>query len=165
MATSLAGSIFGSLNVRGCSSVGFAMSGKAWSSPAGTVASFSVSVAMSASSVVMPWIGNPSGARLVSAFALVLSDTLEGFTGGRIRGPENFIALNEGCPGTWRCTVQRIDERADGAVTMTKISDADTSLFAVLFFELRYGRIAGAEEYFADNGPPHHDRSAFAERL
>ncbi len=82
----------------------------------------------------------------------------------RIRGPENFIALNENCPGAWRCTIQRVDEYADTVVTVTKISDGDTSLFAVSFFVVRHGQIVRAEEYFADNGPPPHDRSLFAER-
>ena len=82
----------------------------------------------------------------------------------RICGPENFIALNENYPGAWRCTVQRIDECADAVVTVTEISDGDTSLFAVSFFEVQCGRIVRAEEYFADNGLPPHDRSAFAER-
>ena len=82
----------------------------------------------------------------------------------RICGPENFIALNESYPGTWRCTVQRIDECADGVVTVTKISDVNTSLFAVSLFEVRCGRIVRAEEYFAYNGAPPHDRSAFTER-
>ena len=82
----------------------------------------------------------------------------------RIRGPENFIALNENYPGAWRCTVRRIDEYADTVVTVTEISDGDTSLIAVSFFVVRNGQIARAEEYFADNGPPPHDRSAFAER-
>ena len=82
----------------------------------------------------------------------------------RIRGPENFIALNENYPGAWRCTVRRIHECADAVVTVTEISDGETSLFAVSFFEVRYGLIVRAEEYFADNGLPPHDRSAFAER-
>ena len=82
----------------------------------------------------------------------------------RIRGPVNFIALNESYPGAWRCTVRRIDQCADTVVTVTEISDGETSLFAVSFFEVRDGLIARAEEYFAENGPPPFDRSAFAER-
>ena len=82
----------------------------------------------------------------------------------RIRGPENFIALNENYPGTWRCTVRRIDECADSVVTVTEIYDGDTSLFAVSFFVVRNGQIARSDEYFAENGPPPHDRAAFAER-
>lgn len=81
----------------------------------------------------------------------------------RICRPEKFIALNESYPGIWRCTVQRTDECADDVVTVTKISDDVTSLFAVSFFKVRDGRIVRAEEYFAYNGSPPHDRSAFAE--
>ena len=82
----------------------------------------------------------------------------------RIRGRENFIALNENYPGAWRCTVRRLEERPAGAVTVTEISDGRTALFAVSFFEVRDGRIVSAEEYFGDNGPPPFDRSAWAER-
>ena len=82
----------------------------------------------------------------------------------RIRSREDFIALNESYPGAWRCTVRRIDECADAVVTVTEISDSDTSLVAVSFLEVRHGRIVRAEEYFAEDGPPPFDRSAFAER-
>ena len=76
----------------------------------------------------------------------------------RIRGPGNFIGLNESHPGDWRCTVRRIDECADTVVTVTEIGDGETSLFAVSFLEVRDGRIARAEECFAENGPPPFDR-------
>ena len=82
----------------------------------------------------------------------------------RIRGRENLIALNEHYPGTWRCTVRRIEECAGGVVTVTEISDDRTTLFAVSFFEVHDGRIICAEEYFGDNGPPPFDRSAWTER-
>ena len=82
----------------------------------------------------------------------------------RIRGRENFIALNENYPGVWRCTVQRIEEHADGVVTVTEISDGETSLFALSFFDVRDGRIVGAQEYFAHNVPPPFDRSIWTER-
>ena len=86
----------------------------------------------------------------------------------RIRGRENFIALNENYPGHSRCTVRRIEECADGVATVTEIStqvgDDRVTLFAVSFFHARDGRIVGAEEYFSENGPPPFDRSAWAER-
>ena len=82
----------------------------------------------------------------------------------RIRGPENFIALNESYPDDWRCIVRRIEVCAATVVTVTKISDGDTGLVAVSFFEVRAGRIARAQEYFAENGHSPWDRSAFAER-
>ena len=82
----------------------------------------------------------------------------------RIRSREDFIALNESYPGTWRCTVRRVEECAGSVVTVTEISDGRTALFAVSFFEVRDGRIASAEEYFADNGTPPFDRTAWTER-
>ena len=82
----------------------------------------------------------------------------------RIRGRENFIALNESYPGAWRCTVRRADECGSTVVAVTEIGDGDTGLFAVSFLEVRNGRIVSAEEYFADNGCPPYDRSEFAER-
>ena len=65
----------------------------------------------------------------------------------------------------------RLDDRALRDIGITRFEAERlarrsiwTSLFAVSFFEVRYGRIVRAEEYFADNSPPPHDRSAFAER-
>ena len=82
----------------------------------------------------------------------------------RIPSREDFIALNESYPGSWRCTVRRIEEWAGGVVTVVEIGDGQTSLYAVSFFTVRDGRIVAAEEYFADDGPPPFDRSAWTER-
>ena len=82
----------------------------------------------------------------------------------RIRGRENFIALNESYPGAWRCGVRRVDEHADTVVTVTEISDGDSGLFALSFFQVRDGQIVTAEEYFADNASPPFERSALAQR-
>ncbi len=86
----------------------------------------------------------------------------------RIRGRENFIALNENYPGVSRCKVQRIEECAGGVVTVTEIEtetgDDRVAFFAVSFFSVQEGHIVAAEEYFAENGPPPFDRSAWAER-
>ena len=81
----------------------------------------------------------------------------------RIRSREDFIALNENYPGTWCCTVRRIEECAGGVVTVTEISDGRSALFAVSFLTVRDGRIAAAEEYFADNVRPPFDRAAWTE--
>ena len=82
----------------------------------------------------------------------------------RIRSREDFVTLNESYPGSWHCAVRRIEEWAGGVVTVTEIGDGQTSLFAVSFFAVRAGRIAAAEEYFGDNGPPPFDRSAWTQR-
>ena len=80
------------------------------------------------------------------------------------QGIESVDTDNENYPGVWRCTVRRIEERAGGVVTVTEIGDARTALFAVSFFRVRDGRIVAAEEYFAENGSPPFDRSAWTER-
>ena len=82
----------------------------------------------------------------------------------RIRGRENFVALNENYPGDSRCTVRRIEECDGGVVTVTEIANDGTTLFAVSFFSVRDGRIAAVEEYFSENGPPPFDRYDWAER-
>ena len=68
----------------------------------------------------------------------------------RIRSREDFIALNEHYPGSWRYRVRRIEEHAGGAVTVTEISNGKTGFFAVSFFTVRDGRITVAEEYFGE---------------
>ena len=113
---------------------------------------------MSDPRTLCPWL------RRFLAEHVVTERNLARNTRERIGGPGKFIDLNESYPGDWRCTVRRIDECADTVVTVTEISDGETSFFAVSFLEVRDGRIARAEEYFAENGPPPFDRSAFAER-
>ena len=49
-------------------------------------------------------------------------------------------------------------------MTVTEISDGETSLFALSFLDVRGGRIVGAQEYFAHNVPPPFDRSIWTER-
>ena len=48
---------------------------------------------------------------------------------------------------------------------VTEMSDGGTALFVVSFFEVRDGRIASAEECFADNTSPPFDRSAWTDML
>ena len=78
----------------------------------------------------------------------------------RIRGTGNFIALNENHPDARRCTARRIDECADAEVTDT--TEGKTYLVAVSVLEVQVSLVAGAQERFAENGPPPLDRSAFA---
>lgn len=81
----------------------------------------------------------------------------------RIRGLENFIALNEAYPGNWRCDVEKVIAVPKGAVTVTRIRDGDVAFIAVSFFEVTGDRIARAEEFFGDVAEPPFDRSAWAE--
>ena len=55
--------------------------------------------------------------------------------------------------------------RTEKGLIWMRIAMAGTALFAVSFFEVRDGRIARAEEYFADNTSPPFDRSARTDML
>jgi hypothetical protein len=86
-------------------------------------------------------------------------------TDERIVGPSNFIALNTNYPGKWRCTLLDLLADGDRIVTQVKISDGDTTLYALSFFTIEAGRISHAREYFADVMEPPFDRTAWTEPL
>jgi len=96
---------------------------------------------------------------LAEDFEAVWPNTCE-----RIYGAENFIALNEAYPGSWRCTVEDVKATSDGVVTTTRISDGSLEVFAISFLEVKDGRISRAVEYFCDVIEPPFDRSNWAER-
>ena len=87
-----------------------------------------------------------------------------------IRGAENFVALNEAYPGAWRCRLQRTERLSETRVTaLVEISNAledgnDERLYAIGFYDVAEGKIAAAEEYFADCAEPPFDRSEWAQR-
>ncbi len=82
----------------------------------------------------------------------------------RIRGPDNFIALNANYPGHWRCRVERVVVADGEAISLVEISDPSHRLYAVSFFTFAGGRIAGAREFFGDCGPPPFERDQWTER-
>ena len=97
----------------------------------------------------------------------LLSDNFEAIwpnTRERIRGPGNFIALNDAYPGSWRCTVEQARPIPNGVVTGTRISDGSVEVIAVSFFVMDDDRITRVEEYFSDVIDPPFDRSRWSER-
>jgi ketosteroid isomerase-like protein len=85
-------------------------------------------------------------------------------TGERIRGPANFIAVQENYPGRWRCTVEQLLESGDEAVTRTLISDGKSHTYALSFFTVRGGRIHRLTEFWADPYQPPPGRERWVER-
>ena len=85
-------------------------------------------------------------------------------TGELIRGPANFIAVQENYPGRWRCTVEHLVDSGDEAVTRTRVSDGKTHTFALSFFTLREGRIRRLTEFWADPYDPPPGRERWVER-
>lgn len=82
----------------------------------------------------------------------------------RIRGADNFIALNANYPGRWRCRVERIVVTGDEAISLVEISDPSHRLYAVSFFTFAGGRIESAREFFGDCGAPPFERGQWTER-
>ncbi len=73
-------------------------------------------------------------------------------SGERIRGRENFAALNAHHPaaGPWHFTVRYIVADADGAVSDVAVTDGVVRAHVVSFFEVRDDRIWRMIEYWPD---------------
>jgi ketosteroid isomerase-like protein len=73
-------------------------------------------------------------------------------SGERIRGRDNFIALNATYPaaGTWRFTVHRLVADETRAATDVTVTDGALTARVVSFFELRDDRIWRMTEFWPD---------------
>jgi len=73
-------------------------------------------------------------------------------SGERIRGRENFVAVNEKYPaaGRWVFTVNRLIAGEGGVATDVTVTDGAITARAITFHELRDGRIARQTEYWPD---------------
>ncbi len=71
-------------------------------------------------------------------------------SGERIRGRDNFIAINQYYPGQWRITITRLVASGDQVVTEVDVTDGTTLNHAVSFFTLRDGQIIHIREYWPD---------------
>jgi ketosteroid isomerase-like protein len=77
-------------------------------------------------------------------------------SGERIRGRENFVAVNGNYPaaGPWRFTVHRIVAEGQGAASEVGVTDGKITARAVTFFELRNGRVRTITEFWPEPFPP-----------
>ncbi len=73
-------------------------------------------------------------------------------SGERIRGRDNFVAVNEHYPaaGPWRITLRRIVADRGAVATEVEVSDGVRRDHAITFSELRDGRIVRQVEYWPD---------------
>lgn len=71
-------------------------------------------------------------------------------SGERIRGRDNFVAVNANYPaaGRWRIELQRLVADEAAVATEVTVSDGVQSDRAITFSELRDGRIARQTEYW-----------------
>ncbi len=77
-------------------------------------------------------------------------------SGERIRGAENYVAMNERYPaaGPWRFTVNRVVAEGVQGVSDVTVTDGARVDRAVTFYEVRDGRIWRMIEYWPEPFAP-----------
>jgi len=85
----------------------------------------------------------------------------------RIRGRDNFVAVNEHYPaaGRWRFAVQRLVADEDKVVTDTTVTDGVITARAVTFSQVRDGKIVRQTEYWPDPYPAPAWRTQWVESI
>ena len=68
----------------------------------------------------------------------------------RIRGRENYVAINQNYPGTWSITIRRLIAEGDQVASEVVMTYADQVVQAVSFFELRDGKIVRQVDYWPE---------------
>ena len=73
-------------------------------------------------------------------------------SGERIRGRENFVAVNANYPaaGPWRVIVERLIADRGGVASEVVVTDGAVTARAITFSEVREGRIIRQVEYWPD---------------
>lgn len=75
-------------------------------------------------------------------------------TGERMRGRDNYMAVQREYPGTaWHIEILRIVEAGDAVVSEVRVDQDDQRYFAASFFEVSAGKIVRAVEYWSDGEP------------
>lgn len=86
-------------------------------------------------------------------------------SGERIRGRDNFIALNQNYPGQWRIKIVRLLASGDEVVTECEVSDETVTNRAISFFRLKDGLIIHIREFWPDRMEAKADRAQWVEQL
>jgi limonene-1,2-epoxide hydrolase len=104
----------------------------------------------------------------VAVGALLHDDYLLTYTqsGERIRGRDNFCALNATYPaaGIWRFTVHRLIADETGAATDVTVTDGASTFRAVSFFEVRDALIWRMTEFWPEPFEVPAERAQWIER-
>jgi ketosteroid isomerase-like protein len=83
----------------------------------------------------------------------------------RIRGRDNFIAINKHYPGQWRITIRKILSSGDDVVTETELRYDEQIVRAISFFEFRDGKIIRLREHWPTDYTAPDWRARWVERL
>jgi len=81
----------------------------------------------------------------------------------RIRGKDNFIAVNKHYPGQWRIQIQNTITSGDTVVTEVVAQTGDQSARAISFFTLKDGKIFRLREFWPDPYPAPEWRAQWVE--
>jgi ketosteroid isomerase-like protein len=86
-------------------------------------------------------------------------------SGERIRGRENFVAVNENYPaqGRWQFTIHRILAEGEQAVSDVDVTDGVVSGRAITFSIVRDGRIVSQVEFWPEPYEAPNWRAAWVE--
>jgi ketosteroid isomerase-like protein len=71
-------------------------------------------------------------------------------SGERIRGLENFMAIQRNYPDGWRIDVLRVAEAGNAVAAEVRVDHGETSFYCAGFYELRDGRISAGTEYWVE---------------
>ena len=74
-------------------------------------------------------------------------------TGERMRGRENYVAVQREYPEGWHIHVLRIVDGGDVVASEIRVDHEGKRFFAASFFDVVDGRIARAVEYWSDGEP------------
>lgn len=83
----------------------------------------------------------------------------------RIRGRDNFIAINKHYPGQWRITVQQMVVTDEQIVTEITASNGEKTDTAISFFSFKDGKIVQIREFWPDPYPAPAWRAQWVEQL
>lgn len=68
----------------------------------------------------------------------------------RIRGRENFVALNASYPGRWTADLKRVIVEGDQIAAEVALTWEDQTVTAISFFEIRDGKICREVDYWPE---------------
>jgi ketosteroid isomerase-like protein len=74
-------------------------------------------------------------------------------TGERMRGRDNYLAVQRAYPEGWHIEVLRIVDAGEVIVSEVRVVQDDQRFFAASFFEVSDGKIVSGVEYWSDGEP------------
>jgi ketosteroid isomerase-like protein len=88
-------------------------------------------------------------------------------SGERVRGRDNFIAINQNYPaaGPWRFTIQHLMADESGVASDVVVSDGAVTARAIAFSDIRDGKIYHQTEYWPDPFDAVPARAQWVERM